>query len=90
MYLGLRVRSENQGPSINASADPVRRDLIPLSVAAEVKSPIAPDTQFQIAFFDSSLEESYAGVEDEHSPHHNKYARSVSAAVAKSKKLSVG
>ena len=77
MYVGLRSGSENQA----SRGEPAIED--------QRKIAMAPPDQ-RMAFLNRPMEELSVAVLDENSAEPNKYARSVSAALARSRKPSAG
>ena len=93
---GLRAKRANHVPSVseadgfehrNETADPTgerQRSAVEVAEASE------PKIQPELALLNVSLLGVGAAIDGEFCTEHNKYARSVSAALAKSRKLSAG
>lgn len=86
MYVGLRSGSEKQGPS-RVEQGPSRGEL---AIESLPKIAIAHPPDQQMTFLNRPIEELNSAVLDEHSAEPNKYARSVSAALARSRKTLAG
>ena len=84
LCLGHRAESQTPESLVNAAgaAEP-QREAMKHADAAE------PQIQPELALLNTALDVN-AAMEGEYSPEHNKYARSVSAALTKSRRLSAG
>jgi hypothetical protein len=94
LLLGLRAERGGHVPSVSEANDFERTNETADPTAERQRAAVAeasgPKIQPELALLNVPLLGAGAAIDGEFSTEHNKYARSVSAALAKSRKLSAG
>jgi hypothetical protein len=94
LLLGLRTERGSHAPPVSEADGFEHRSETAEPTAERHRAAVAeasgPKIQPELALFNAPLLEAAAAIDGEFSIEHNKYARSVSAALAKSRKVSAG